>query len=228
MPREEEKLKYIDFVKNMDKLNEVTCNQCSTNKNSNSTFDPVTSATNTFGFYPTNRSIINQNVSNENNLIFSKTNTLRKEMVESDMPSRANLKNIEAFGSINSNEFNSPESEQSWFDANNDVMRGIIQEYDRVKDRGEFYTFKSTPRKQNIDLSKYMSPPAKQLGRGFGNVDTYEKLYLGEQTRKNNQFRALDEGGFRMDELPYYLTAMPVFKNNGGEDTRFLNFKQQI
>ena len=99
-----------------------------------------------------------------------------------------------------------------------------MQEYDRVKDKGEFYTFKSTPRRKNIDLSAYMSPPDKVLGRGFGDVNIYEKIYLGQDTRMNS-WRPIEGSAPRMNDVPYYLTALPVFKDLGGSDTRYLNMK---
>jgi hypothetical protein len=139
------------------------------------------------------------------------------------MPERNYLEN---FGSINSNEFVSTNAPSNYFDANNDVLQTIIQEYDRVKDKGEFYTFKSTPRRKNIDLSSYMAPPQKTLGRGFGDVNMYEKIYLGEQTR-NNDYRPIVKDSERIPDVPYYLTALPVFKNLGGEDTRYLNTKNR-
>lgn len=133
----------------------------------------------------------------------------------------------EGFGSIGSNSFDSvssPSSSTSFYDGSNDVMRGIMQEYNRVKDKGEFYTFKSTPRRKNIDLSAYMSPPDKVLGRGFGDVNVYEKIYLGEQTRMND-WRPIEGSAPRINDVPYYLTAKPVFKDLGGSDTRYLNMK---
>jgi hypothetical protein len=69
-----------------------------------------------------------------------------------------------------------------------------------------------------------MPPPNKSLGRGFGNPNDYEKVYLGEQTR-NNDFRIWVKDSERIADVPYYLTALPVFRNLGGEDTRYLNFK---
>ena len=225
MSREEEKLKYIDYMKNMNSLSDDTCTQCNTNANNNpsvpSSFLPTNSAVNTVGFIPTNRNFNYQNVNAENNLLFSTTNTLKKELVETDMPKR-NV--IENFGSINSNEFTSDNVQSSYYDKNNDVLQNIIQEYDRVKDKGEFYTFKSTHRRKNIDLSSYMSPPQKTLGRGFGDVNIYEKIYLGEQTRSND-YRPIVRDSERIPDVPYYLTALPVFENNGGQDTRYLNTK---
>jgi len=218
MSRQEEKLKYIDYMKNMDTLSSGTCTQCNSNS-SPSSYLPTTNVIETIGFMPTNRNF--NNITTENNLLFSTTNTQKKELVETDMPPKINT--IENFGSINTNEFVS-DAPSSYYDDNNDVLRTIIQEYDRVKDKGEFYTFKSTPRKKNVDLSSYMSPPQKTLGRGFGNVDIYEKIYLGEQTRSND-YRPIVKDSERIPDVPYYLTALPVFQYMGGEDTRYLNKK---
>ena len=221
MSRQEEKLKYVDFTKNMDIIGNSSCDQC-TNKNSTqNNYMPTNSSVNTIGFMPTNRNFNYHDVVNENGLLFNITNTEKKELVTTDMPERNNLEN---FGSINSNEFVSSNAQSNYFNANNDVLQTIIQEYDRVKDKGEFYTFKSTPRRKNIDLSSYMAPPQKTLGRGFGDVNMYEKIYLGEQTR-NNDYRPIVRDAERIPDVPYYLTALPVFKNLGGEDTRYLNMK---
>jgi len=239
MPRQEEKLKYIDYNRNMDTMADDSCTQCKVNPNPNSSYLPIKSATKTVGFIPTNRNHNPQNATDENNLLFGTVNRERKEFVETNMPkleqtfadmkpydSREietfNQRKIETFGQINSNEFQS--NKDTYYDANNDVLRGIIQEYDRVKDRGEFYTFRSTHRRKNVDLSAHMPPPNKVLGRGFGNPNDYEKVYLGEQTR-NNDFRIWVKDAERIQDVPYYLTALPVFRNLGGEDTRFLNFK---
>jgi len=228
MYRTEEKLKYIDYNKNMDKIANDECNQCtSTNDSSNKlgSYNPTNSATSTVGFVPTNRNYNYQDVNTENGLLFATVNREKKEIIESEMP---RLKTIEAFGSIGSNEFESSatrdDTTTAFYDGSNDVMRGIMQEYNRVKDKGEFYTFKSTPRRKNIDLSSYMSPPDKVLGRGFGNPEIYEKIYLGEQTRMND-YRPIEGSAPRIDDVPYYLTAMPVFKHLGGADTRYLNMK---
>jgi hypothetical protein len=221
MSRQEEKLKYVDYMKSMDILANSTCTQCNLNQTPSS-FIPTTNVIETIGFMPTNRNFNYQDTATENNLLFSITNTQKKELVETDMPQRNNI--IENFGSINSNEFISNNTSTSYYDQNNDVLQSIIQEYDRVKDKGEFYTFKSTPRRKNIDLSSYMSPPQKTVGRGFGNVDIYEKIYLGEQTR-NNDYRPIVKDSERIPDVPYYLTALPVFEFLGGEDTRFLNKK---
>ena len=214
MYRTEEKLKYIDYNKNMDKVGE-----------SKGSENPTKSATSTVGFVPTNRNYNYQDVNTENGLLFATVNREKKEIIESEMP---RLKTIEAFGSISSNEFESSASRDdtttAFYDGSNDVMRGIMQEYNRVKDKGEFYTFKSTPRRKNIDLSAYMSPPDKVLGRGFGDVNVYEKIYLGEQTRMND-WRPIEGSAPRINDVPYYLTAMPVFKDLGGSDTRYLNMK---
>ena len=222
MSRSEEKLKYVDYTKYMDKIQDSSCKQCQTDNKDR--FNPTNSAVNTIGFNPTNRNYNNEDVDVENNLLFSRVNREKKEIIESDMP---RLNNYEAFGSINSNSFvsdNNTPSSSSFYDGSNDVMRGIMQEYNRVKDKGEFYTFKSTPRRKNIDLSAYMSPPDKVLGRGFGDVNVYEKIYLGEQTRMND-WRPIEGSAPRINDVPYYLTALPVFKDLGGSDTRYLNMK---
>jgi len=222
MSRQEEKLKYVDFTKNMDILANSSCDQCTKKNNSTqNNYMPTNSSVNTIGFMPTNRNFNYQDINNENGLLFSTTNTEKKELVTTDMPERNNLEN---FGSINSNEFISTDTPSSYYESNNDVLQTIIQEYDRVKDKGEFYTFKSTPRRKNIDLSSHMAPPQKTLGRGFGDVNIYEKIYLGEQTR-NNDYRPIVKDSERIPDVPYYLTALPVFKNLGGEDTRYLNMK---
>ena len=221
MSRQEEKLKYVDYMKSMDILANSTCTQCNLNQTPSS-FTPTANVIETIGFMPTNRNFNYQDTATENNLLFSITNTQKKELVETDMPQRNNI--IENFGSINSNEFISNNTSTSYYDQNNDVLQSIIQEYDRVKDKGEFYTFKSTPRRKNIDLSSYMSPPQKTVGRGFGNVDIYEKIYLGEQTR-NNDYRPIVKDSERIPDVPYYLTALPVFEYLGGEDTRYINKK---
>jgi hypothetical protein len=221
MSRSEEKLKYVDYSKYMDKIQDSSCNQCK-GENSRNSFNPVDSVVNTIGFNPTNRNYSNENVDNENNLLFGTVNREKREIIESEMPGRTKY---ETFGSIGSNEFSSPsDSKGSFYDGSNDVMRGIMQEYDRVKDKGEFYTYKSTPRRKNIDLSAYMSPPDKVLGRGFGDINVYEKIYLGEQTRMSD-WRPIEGSAPRINDVPYYLTALPVFKDLGGSDTRYLNTK---
>ena len=225
MSRTEEKIKYVDYTKYMDKIEESSCNQCNSTKKPSS-FNPTDSVINTIGFNPTNKNYNYQDITNENNLLFGTINREKKEIIESDMP---RLNSVEAFGSIGSNVFSSntpsgSDTKDAFYDGSNDVMRGIMQEYDRVKDKGEFYTFKSTPRRKNIDLSAYMSPPDKVLGRGFGDVNVYEKIYLGEQTRMND-WRPIEGSAPRINDVPYYLTAMPVFKDLGGSDTRYLNMK---
>lgn len=228
MSRTEEKIKFVDYTKNMDKLRDSSCNQCKSDKPASfvNSFNATESAVNTVGFNPTNRNFNSEDIDAENKLLFSTVNREKKEIIESDMPK---MSNYEPFGSINSNSFSSntgspSSSNSSFYDSSNDVMRGIIQEYDRVKDKGEFYTFKSTPRRKNIDLSAYMSPPDKVLGRGFGDVNVYEKIYLGEQTRMN-EWRPIEGSAPRINDVPYYLTALPVFKDLGGADTRYLNMK---
>ena len=222
MSRTEEKIKYVDYSKFMDKIQDSSCNKCTGDKEPN--FNPTNSVVNTVGFNPTNRNFNTENVGIENNLLFGMVNREKKEIIESDMP---RLNSYEAFGSIGSNSFEStstPSSSASFYDGSNDVMRGIMQEYNRVKDKGEFYTFKSTHRRKNIDLSSYMSPPDKVLGRGFGDVNVYEKIYLGENTRMN-EWRPIEGSAPRINDVPYYLTALPVFKDLGGSDTRYLNMK---
>jgi len=223
MSRTEEKIKYVDYSKFMDKIQDSSCNKCTGDKEPN--FNPTNSVVNTVGFNPTNRNFNTENVGIENNLLFGTVNREKKEIIESDMP---RLNRYEAFGSIGSNSFEStgstPSASASFYDGSNDVMRGIMQEYNRVKDKGEFYTFKSTHRRKNIDLSSYMSPPDKVLGRGFGDVNVYEKIYLGENTRMN-EWRPIEGSAPRINDVPYYLTALPVFKDLGGSDTRYLNMK---
>jgi hypothetical protein len=229
MYRTEEKLKYVDFNKFMNKLEESECDQCKAPNPDNSelnSYNPTISATNTINFIPTNRNYNYQDVSAENGLLFAITNREKKEIIESEMPK---LNNIEPFGAINSNVFTSipsstDDSKTTFYDGSNDVMRGIMQEYNRVKDKGEFYTFKSTPRRKNIDLSAYMPPAEKIMGRGFGNPDMYEKIYLGQQTRMQD-WRPIEGSAPRINDVPYYLTALPVFKDLGGVDTRYLNMK---
>jgi len=225
MSRTEEKLKYVDFSKNFDLLANNKCNNCTESPPPSNLPNQLLSAVSTTGFTPSGRNNNYQNVNNENNLLFGTVNREHKEMVETNMPPRNSIEN---FGSIGSNDFdgsNAPSgSPGSFYDGSNDVLRGIMQEYDRVKDKGEFYTFKSTPRRLNVDLSSYMSPPQKTLGRGFGDVNVYEKIYLGDQTR-NNDYRPIVKDAERIPDLPYYLTALPVFKNLGGDDTRYVNSK---
>lgn len=221
MSRTEEKLKYVDYTKNFEKLASASCNSCGPNTPSIPTNlpNPLLSSIETVGFTPSNRNMNYQDVSNENNLLFGTVNRGQKEMIESDMPSRG----LENFGSISSNEFSASGGPSvSSYELNNDVLQQIVQEYDRVKDKGEFYTFKSTPRRLNVDLSSHMPPPQKTLGRGFGDVSVYEKIYLGEQTRSND-YRPIVKDAERIDDVPYYLTSQPVFKNLGGDDTRYLN-----
>jgi len=222
MSRSEEKLKYVDYNKFMDKIQDSSCNQCKGDKPASfkNSFNATDSVVNTVGFNPTNRNFNSEDIDAENSLLFSTGNREKKEIIESEMP---RLNNYETFGSINSNSFDSS-SNTSFYDGSNDVMRGIMQEYNRVKDKGEFYTFKSTPRRKNIDLSAYMSPPDKILGRGFGDVNIYEKIYLGQDTRMLN-WRPIEGSAPRINDVPYYLTALPVFKDLGGSDTRYLNMK---
>lgn len=232
MYRTEEKLKYVDYNKYINELGESECNQCKSEPNAGSkptSYNPTISATNTIGFIPTNRNYNYQDVTAENGLLFATTNREKKESIESEMP---RLNNIEPFGTINSNVFtnyqSSPsstnDSNTSFYDGSNDVMRGIMQEYNREKDKGEFYTFKSTHRRKNIDISVYMPPAEKIMGRGFGNPEMYEKIYLGEQTRMQD-WRPIEGSAPRINDVPYYLTALPVFKDLGGADTRYLNMK---
>jgi hypothetical protein len=219
MSRSEEKLKYVDYNNFMDKIKESSCTQCKGQKppSFKNSFNPTDSVVNTVGFNPTNRNFNTENVDDENKLLFSIGNREKKEIIESDMPR-------EAFGSIGSNSFENESDTSSFYDGSNDVMRGIMQEYNRVKDKGEFYTFKSTHRRKNIDLSSYMSPPDKVLGRGFGDVNVYEKIYLGQNTRMMD-WRPIEGSAPRINDVPYYLTSMPVFKDLGGSDTRYLNMK---
>jgi hypothetical protein len=227
MYRTEEKLKYVDYSKYMNKIEESQCNQCKKDSSSEpSSYNPTTNAINTIGFIPTNRNYNYQDVTKENGLLFAITNREKKEMIESEMPK---LNNIEPFGSINTNVFTSTPSSKDdtttkFYDGSNDVMRGIMQEYNKVKDKGEFYTFKSTHRRKNIDLSAYMPPAEKTMGRGFGDPNIYEKIYLGEQTRMQD-WRPIQGSAPRINDVPYYLTALPVFKDLGGADTRYLNMK---
>lgn len=226
MSRTEEKLKYVDFTKNFKKLSAASCNSCKPNTPDTPSIlpNPLLSSVETTGFTPSTRNMNYQNISNENNLLFGIVNRGHKEMIESDMPPRS----LENFGSISSNEFESTNVPGSpsflSYELNNDVLQQIVQEYDRVKDKGEFYTFKSTPRRLNVDLSSHMPPPQKTLGRGFGDVNVYEKIYLGEQTR-SNEYRPILKDAERIEDVPYYLTSQPVFKNLGGDDTRYLNSK---
>jgi hypothetical protein len=225
MYRTEEKLKYVDYNKFMNKLEESECDQC--NVPGVNSYNPTTSATNTVKFIPTNRNYNYQDVSAENGLLFATTNREKKEIIESEMP---RLNNIEPFGTINSNVFttstpsSTDDTKTTFYDGSSDVMRGIMQEYNRVKDKGEFYTFKSTHRRKNIDLSAYMPPAEKIMGRGFGNPEMYEKIYLGQQTRMQD-WRPIEGSAPRINDVPYYLTALPVFKDLGGADTRYLNTK---
>jgi len=225
MSRTEEKLRFIDYTKNFEKLANNKCNGCENNQVPSPIPYQLSAAISTVGFTPSGRNNNYQNVDAENTLLRGTVNREHKEIVESEMPRRNNIEN---FGSINSNEFegsNAPiGAPGSFYDGSNDVLRGIMQEYDREKDKGEFYTFKSTPRRLNIDLSAYMSPPEKILGRGFGNMDVYEKIYLGDQTRSND-YRPIVKDAERIPDVPYYLTALPVFKNLGGDDTRYVNSK---
>ena len=80
MPRQEEKLKYMDYTKNMNTMADDSCTQCKVNPNANSSYLPINSATKTVGFIPTNRNHNPQNVGNENSLLFSTTNTEKKEI----------------------------------------------------------------------------------------------------------------------------------------------------
>jgi hypothetical protein len=225
MYRTEEKLKYVDYNKFMNKLEESECDQC--NVPGVNSYNPTISATNTINFIPTNRNYNYQDVSAENGLLFAITNREKKESIESEMPG---LNNIEPFGTINSNVFttstpsSTDDSKTTFYDGSNDVMRGIMQEYNRAKDKGEYYTFKSTHRRKNIDLSAYMPPAEKIMGRGFGNPEMYEKIYLGQQTRMQD-WRPIEGSAPRINDVPYYLTALPVFKDLGGADTRYLNMK---
>ena len=225
MYRTEEKLKYVDYNKFMNKLEESECDQC--NVPGVNSYNPTISATNTINFIPTNRNYNYQDVSAENGLLFAITNREKKESIESEMPG---LNNIEPFGTINSNVFttstpsSTDDSKTTFYDGSNDVMRGIMQEYNRAKDKGEYYTFKSTHRRKNIDLSAYMPPAEKIMGRGFGNPEMYEKIYLGQQTRMQD-WRPIEGSAPRINDVPYYLTALPVFKDLGGADTRHLNVK---
>ena len=241
MSRTEEKLKYIDYTKNFEKLSASACTQCKPHTPSsapssapslipsgplsmyasNSLPNQLNASLETVGFIPSVRTNNYQDITSENNLLFGTVNREQKEMIETDMPKRNSIEN---FGSISSNDFDSGNTPSSYYDTNNDVLQQIIQEYDRVKDKGEFYTFKSTPRRLNIDLSSHMAPPQKTLGRGFGNPSDYEKIYLGEQTR-NNDYRPIVKDAERIPDVPYYLTALPVFKNLGGDDTRYVNSK---
>ena len=231
MYRTEEKLKYVDYNKYMNQLAESECNQCSKNPNPDNkptSYNPTNSATNTVGFVPTNRNYNYQDVSKENGLLFATVNREKKEIIESEMP---RLNSIETFGSINSNLFSgtsapssTDDASSSFYDGSNDVLRGIVQEYNRVKDKGEFYTFKSTHRRKNVDLSAYMPPAEKIMGRGFGDPNMYDKIYLGESTRMQD-WRPIEGSAPRIKDVPYYLTALPVFKDLGGSDTRYLNMK---
>ena len=90
MSRSEEKLKYVDYSKYMDKIQDSSCNQCKGENPSGlkNSYNPVESVVNTIGFNPTNRNYSNENIDNENKLLFSAVNREKRETIESNMPSR--------------------------------------------------------------------------------------------------------------------------------------------
>ena len=63
MSRTEEKLKYVDYTKYMDKIQDNSCTQCNTTKKP-SNYNPTESVINTIGFNPTNRNFNQQDVAN--------------------------------------------------------------------------------------------------------------------------------------------------------------------
>jgi len=104
----------------------------------------------------------------------------------------------------------------------------VPQDYDAdVKDSGAVFTFKSAIRKNNLDFSEYIMPPAKTYGRGIGDVETINDTYLGDESRVNNY----DVRGYeyvREQELPadYFVVNRSDFPIPfGGIDTRYLNYK---
>jgi len=124
MSRTEEKLKYIDYTKNFEKLSASACTQCkphtlsSAPSNapslipsgplsmyaSNSLPNQLNASLETVGFIPSVRTNNYQDITSENNLLFGTVNREQKEMIETDMPKRNSIEN---FGSISSNDFDS-------------------------------------------------------------------------------------------------------------------------
>lgn len=104
----------------------------------------------------------------------------------------------------------------------------VLQDFDKsVKNAGTIFTFKSAMRKNNLDYSEYLVPPKKTFGRGVGNFETINDVYLGDESRvRNNEVRGYEYT--REQELPidYYVVnrdQLPFPKQ--GVDTRYLNYK---
>jgi hypothetical protein len=104
----------------------------------------------------------------------------------------------------------------------------VLQDFDKsVKNAGSIFTFKSAMRKNNLDYSEYLVPAQKTFGRGIGNFETINDVYLGDESRVRNS----DVRGYeytREQELPidYYVVnrdQLPFPKQ--GVDTRYLNYK---
>ena len=77
MSRSEEKLKYVDYNKFMDKIQDSSCNQCKGDPTVNM-YNPTNSVVNTVGFNPTNRNYNYEDVDMENKLLFSTVNREKK------------------------------------------------------------------------------------------------------------------------------------------------------
>lgn len=89
-------------------------------------------------------------------------------------------------------------------------------------------------RKHSLDWSNYRAPPVQITGRGFGIVDDWDKLYIGQDTRndiKANNPRLIETtnlamlplDGFRIN----YSTNLDRYETDlrSGIDTRFANKK---
>jgi hypothetical protein len=89
-------------------------------------------------------------------------------------------------------------------------------------------------RKHSLDWSGYRAPPVQITGRGFGILEDWDKLYIGQDTRndgkainprsiENTNLAMLPLDGFKIDytnNLDRYETDL-----RSGMDTRFANKK---
>lgn len=89
-------------------------------------------------------------------------------------------------------------------------------------------------RKHSLDWADYRAPPAQTTGRGFGILEDWDKLYIGQDTRndgKTNNPRSIETtelamlplDGFKID----YTTNLERYETDlrSGMDTRFANKK---
>lgn len=89
-------------------------------------------------------------------------------------------------------------------------------------------------RKHSLDWGDYRAPPVQTVGRGFGILDDWDKLYIGKDTRndmKTNNPRSIETTNLAMLPLDgfkiNYSTNLDRYETDlrSGMDTRFANKK---